>query len=82
MFELLGLLFLIGIGWVVLKTLGIALEAGAFLLAIPFKIIGAIIGLVFGIIFLPFTIIGALFSLLEPLLIIGVVGLGLYFLLK
>ncbi|MCB0260153.1 MAG: hypothetical protein KDE62_10625, partial [Calditrichaeota bacterium] len=82
MFELLAIIVLIFAAIIFFKLLVLVFEAGIFLLAIPFKILGILLAVIGSVILLPLVVIPVLLSALFPLIVVGLAGLGLYYLLK
>lgn len=88
--EIIGILIVVLIIIAFLKFLGIIFHAGVWAIALPFKIIGAVIGsLIMLFIFIPFGILGVLASvimipiaLIIPLAPFILVGLGIWLLVR
>ena len=88
--EIIGVLIVVLIIIAFLKLLGVIFHAGVWVIALPFKIIGAVLGLlVMVVILVPLGIFGALASiimipiaLIIPLAPFIVVGLGIWLLVK
>jgi len=72
--EIIGLLFVVFAVWLVFKILGALLYAGAFLITLPFKILGFVLLFV---LFVPLIGIAGILIALAPviLIIMGIVYL-------
>jgi len=88
--EIIGIIIAVLIIIVFLKLLGILFHAGVWVIALPFKIIGAVIGVIITLIVLvPLGVFGALasiiiipFALIIPLAPFLLVGLGIWLLVR
>ena len=88
--EIIGVLIVVLIIIAFLKLLGVIFHAGVWVIALPFKIIGAVLGLlVMVVILVPLGIFGALASIIMipiaiiiPLAPFILVGLGIWLLVK
>lgn len=88
--EIIGVLLIVLIIIAFLKLLGLIFHAGVWVVALPFKIIGAILGsLVMVAILIPLGILGAITSIIMipiaiiiPLAPFILVGLGIWLLIR
>ena len=88
--EIIGILIAVVIIIIFLKLLGILFHAGVWAIALPFKIIGAVIGVIITLVVLiPLGIFGALTSifiiplaLIIPLAPFLLIGLGIWLLVR
>lgn len=74
--EILALMFVFLMVWIIFKVLGAVFYAGAFLITLPLKILGAVL---IGVVMIPlgiFSFIVSLVSVLIPLLPIALLVLG------
>ena len=88
--EIIGVILAVLIIVAFLKLIGIIFHAGVWVIALPFKIIGAVIGsLIMLAIFIPLGVLGILASVIMipiaiiiPLTPFILVGLGIWLLVK
>ncbi|MCK6623412.1 MAG: hypothetical protein HUU32_22135 [Calditrichaceae bacterium] len=82
MLEMLAIVLLILVAAIVFKILGVILEAGFFVLAVPLKILFGLLGGVIVFIVVPAVLLPLLLVFLLPLLLLGLAVAGLVYLLK
>jgi len=82
MVELITIGFIFLAFLILLKIVAWTIQAGFFILALPFKILGLIIGIVVTLIVVPLVIIPTLLVVALPLLPIFLVVIGIILLVK